>query len=308
MATIPGCRLGAEEPAPISTLPLTQLIDTHGTFPQRDTGPATNVMAMVRTFTYGGPAYGASVCEGGLVQVMTNQALFSLLGTSYGGDGLREFGLPKLRQLATIGGGPGQGWSPSAVAMTYLIAVTGAGGSSDLPMLGAIGLFAGNFAPEGWMTADGSILPISQTVELFQAIGTAFGGDGLSTFALPDLTGRTALGAGQGPAAAIALGQKVAEGPDTPVAGLGLNYIVNLSGNVPPMSGNGGFPDSSSLLGEVIAFAGPSIPGGWLPADGREMLISDYQALFQLIGTTFGGDGQTSFNLPDLRCRMVVGS
>jgi microcystin-dependent protein len=301
-----GCRLGAE-PSPISTLSLTQLIDSGGTYPQPGTGPATNVMAMVRTLTYGGPAYGASPCDGQVLQIASHQALFSLLGTSYGGDGITRFGLPDLRGLTAMGGGPNQGRTAAALGMTYMIAVAGGTGSA-FPMVGAIGLFAGIHPPAGWLIADGSVLPLSQYVPLFEAIGTTFGGNGATVVQLPDLRGRAALGAGQGPVAAVALGQQVNAGPDTPVACLGLNYIVNVSGSVPPTQGNGGFPDSASVLGEVIAFAGPAIPAGWLPADGREMLITDNQALFDLIGTSFGGDGKTSFALPDLRTNRVEGT
>ena len=301
-----GCRLGAE-PSPISTLSLTQLIDSGGTYPQPGQGPATNVMAMIRTLTYGGPAYGAAPCEGQQLAIATHQALFSLLGIAYGGDGRSTFAQPNLRGLIAMGGGPNQGRTATALGMTYMIAVDGAAGSA-FPMLGAIGLFAGVDPPAGWSIADGSLLPLAQNVALFETIGTAFGGNGMSTFALPDLRGRAPLGTGQGPVAPVSLGQQVEAGPDTPVAGLGLNYIVNVSGEVPPAEGNGGFPDSASVLGEVIAFAGANVPAGWLPADGREMAIADNRTLFELIGTSFGGDGETSFNLPDLQTNMVEGT
>jgi microcystin-dependent protein len=306
MATTPGCRLGAE-PLPISTLSLTQLIDGAGTYPQPGPGPATNVMALVRTFTYGGPAFGAPSCAGQMLQISTHQPLLSLLGISYGGDGTTRFAMPNLHARTAIGGGSGQGWSASALGMTYMIAASGLTGSA-FPMVGAVGLFAGIDKPAGWLIADGSMLPLAQNVPLFETIGSTFGGNGASTFALPDLRGRAPLGTGQGPVAAVRLGQQVSAGPDTPVAGLGLNYIVNVSGEVPPNYGNGGFPDSASVLGEVIAFAGPELPAGWLPADGREMMIADNQALFELIGTSFGGDGEVSFALPDLRANMVEGT
>jgi microcystin-dependent protein len=306
MASTPGCRLGAED-APISTLALTQLIDTGGTYPQPGQGPATNVMAMVRTLTYGGPAFGAPSCEGQLLAIPTHQALFSLLGLSYGGDGRTQFALPNLHGLIASGGGPNQGRTQWWQAMTYLIAANGAAASAAFPMPGAIGLFAAVNPPAGWLVADGSLVPLRDNVALFETIGTTFGGDGISVFALPDLRGRAALGTGQGPVAQVRLGQVVEAGPDTPVAGLGLNYLVNVSGSVPPSQGNGGFPDSASVLGEVVAFAGPSIPPGWLPADGREMTIADNQLLFDLIGTSFGGDGKISFALPDLRTNMVEG-
>ena len=59
-------------------------------------------------------------------------------------------------------------------------------------------MFAGNFAPAGWMFCDGTPLPISENETLFQLIGTTYGGDGESTFALPDLRGRLPLHQGNG--------------------------------------------------------------------------------------------------------------
>jgi microcystin-dependent protein len=68
------------------------------------------------------------------------------------------------------------------------------------PYVGEIRLFAGNFAPVGWMFCDGQTLPISENETLFQLIGTSYGGDGESTFNLPDLRGRVPIhqGANQG--------------------------------------------------------------------------------------------------------------
>ena|SRR5215213_10385480 len=61
------------------------------------------------------------------------------------------------------------------------------------PYVGEIRIFAGNFAPAGWMFCEGQLLPISENETLFQLIGTTYGGDGQSTFALPDLRGRLPL-------------------------------------------------------------------------------------------------------------------
>jgi microcystin-dependent protein len=66
------------------------------------------------------------------------------------------------------------------------------------PYVGEIRMFAGNFAPAGWMFCEGQLLPISENEVLFQLIGTTFGGDGDSTFALPDLQGRIPLHQGNG--------------------------------------------------------------------------------------------------------------
>jgi microcystin-dependent protein len=66
------------------------------------------------------------------------------------------------------------------------------------PYVGEIRIFAGNFAPAGWMFCEGRLLPISEYETLFNLIGTTYGGDGQSTFALPDLRGRLPLHQGAG--------------------------------------------------------------------------------------------------------------
>lgn len=66
------------------------------------------------------------------------------------------------------------------------------------PYLGEIRIFAGNYAPTGWMMCQGQLLPISQYSALFSLIGTNYGGDGQNTFALPDFRGRVPLGIGSG--------------------------------------------------------------------------------------------------------------
>lgn len=66
------------------------------------------------------------------------------------------------------------------------------------PYVGEIRMFAGNFAPAGWQFCEGQLLPIIEYETLFQLIGTTYGGDGQSTFALPDLRGRLPLHQGNG--------------------------------------------------------------------------------------------------------------
>lgn len=81
------------------------------------------------------------------------------------------------------------------------------------PYVGEIRMFAGNFAPAGWMFCEGQLLPISENETLFQLIGTTYGGDGQSTFNLPNLQGRTPVHMGQGP-------------------GISQNYIIGEAGGV----------------------------------------------------------------------------
>lgn len=66
-------------------------------------------------------------------------------------------------------------------------------------MLGEVKIFTGNFAPRGWMACEGQLLPIASYSALFSILGTTYGGDGITTFALPDLRGRVPMGVGTGP-------------------------------------------------------------------------------------------------------------
>lgn len=77
------------------------------------------------------------------------------------------------------------------------------------PFIGQLMLFGGNFAPRGWAKCEGQLLPIAQYSALFSILGTTYGGDGVTTFALPDLRGRVSVGSGHGPGlSAHALGAK----------------------------------------------------------------------------------------------------
>jgi len=67
------------------------------------------------------------------------------------------------------------------------------------PYLGEIRIFSGSFAPVNWALCNGQLLPIAQNAALFAVIGTFYGGDGVSTFGLPDLRGRCPVHQGQGP-------------------------------------------------------------------------------------------------------------
>lgn len=67
------------------------------------------------------------------------------------------------------------------------------------PFVGEIRMFAGNFAPRGWAFCDGQLLAVSQNDALFSLLGTIYGGDGRTTFGLPDMRGRIPIHAGDGP-------------------------------------------------------------------------------------------------------------
>ena len=112
------------------------------------------------------------------------------------------------------------------------------------PMIGEIRMFAGNFAPKGWALCDGQLLAISQNTALFSILGTTFGGDGRTVFALPDLRGRVPMHAGSGPGLTPRrIGNKggaetttVKKGEDKKVEGRPytvINYIIATQGVYP---------------------------------------------------------------------------
>lgn len=99
-------------------------------------------------------------------------------------------------------------WRRCALAAALLGAALPAAHAQVEPFVGQLMLFGGNFCPQGWAQANGQILPISQYPALFSLLGTTYGGNGQSTFGLPDLRGRTPVGDGQGPGlSVISLGQ-----------------------------------------------------------------------------------------------------
>lgn len=92
---------------------------------------------------------------------------------------------------------------------------------------------------------------------------------------------------------------------------VGLHYCICLEGTYPPRTKPGGGDDTyltgTEHIGSVSLFAGNFAPRNWAFCEGQLLEISSYDALFSIIGTTYGGDGRTNFALPDLRGRVVVG-
>jgi microcystin-dependent protein len=102
--------------------------------------------------------------------------------------------------------------------------------------IGQIILFAGNYAPEGWAFCHGQLLPILNNQALFSIIGTTYGGNGTTNFALPDLRGRVPIGMGQGPGLnPVTIGETgmlSTHGSGAKVY-IGLNYCIALQGLYP---------------------------------------------------------------------------
>ena len=142
------------------------------------------------------------------------------------------------------------------------------------PFVGEIRMFAGNFAPEGWKFCEGQILPIPDYETLFNLIGTTYGGDGQSTFRLPDLRGRIPLHSGNG----FVLGEiagvesvtlTVSQIPAHTHAALGANAAattVDPTNNVPATTSTNVMGYGSDLPASISPSAVTSV-GGSQPHD-----------------------------------------
>ena len=234
---------------------------------------------------------------------------------------------------------------------------------------GQVRMFAGDFAPVDWLLCYGQQLLITSYSLLYNEIGATFGGDGITTFALPDLRGRLVVRCGLNAGVNYALGStggvetitltadqipqhthplKASSNPATdtapggrilaqtranrlyqtgaPSANLAAATVTSTGGSQPhtnmqpfrclnfiiataafPPSGGDG---SDALIGEVRPFPFPIAYnaglGGWLPCDGQLLSIVDHPSLFAVIGTTYGGDGVTTFGVPDMRGRAAM--
>lgn len=164
--------------------------------------------------------------------------------------------------------------------------------------LATITPWAANFAPMGWMSCSGQLLSIAQYTALYSLIGTTYGGDGQTTFALPDLQGRVAIGAGQGPGLPdFELGQD---------GGTETNTITTLqmaAHNHPmvviaqiPVNGNtqdsdspeGAFP-AVTQNGDMIyndaasgVFAGPLVATGQMTPTGSNIPVNNIQPFLSM--------------------------
>jgi microcystin-dependent protein len=129
-----------------------------------------------------------------------------------------------------------------------------------------IRMFGGNFAPRGWALCQGQILSIAQNTALFSLLGTTYGGNGQTTFALPDLRGRVAVGTGQGPGLpSVNLGEMSGEPTHTLIITEmpAHNHAAQMQGNSNPgdtSSPAGATPATSTARDNLYINAAPNAP------------------------------------------------
>ncbi|MFY9803686.1 MAG: tail fiber protein [Candidatus Acidiferrales bacterium] len=172
------------------------------------------------------------------------------------------------------------------VVLAFLVVSPVAHGQATTPYLGQILMVGFNFAPNNWALCNGQILSISQNTALFSLIGTYYGGDGQTTFALPDLRGRVPVGQGQGPGLSpYVIGETGGEEQVTLT-------ISNMPAHSHPLMGTSMAGTSASPTGtiwgaqsrlDIYSSATPDTPmgggsvgtaGGGLPHDNRSPYLT----------------------------------
>jgi microcystin-dependent protein len=220
------------------------------------------------------------LCDGQLMSIAENEALYQLLGTTYGGDGQSSFALPDLQGRIPIGTGQGTGLSPYAL---------GATGGMEAVVLAEATMpshshrFAASLNQANTKLPANAVLGATDDIALY--------GDAAPTESL----------------AGASIGPSGGSQPHTNLQRyLVINYILNVAGGVPPGGASDGGPDP--FVGEIRLFAYNFAPAGWAFCRGQLMQISQNTALFSLLGSTYGGNASTTFALPDLQESVAMGA
>ncbi|MFZ0574191.1 MAG: tail fiber protein [Candidatus Cybelea sp.] len=180
---------------------------------------------------------------------------------------------------AVLAGCAGPAMAPDSLVDSSMHRVRRAA-SSDTQLLGSLLLIPYDFVPLSFEKCAGQVLPIASNPALFTLLGNRFGGDGKKTFGLPDMRGQEPI--------------------------KGLSYLIATAGIYPSRKALNtpsqyGIPP---LLGQLLLVAylpKYTPPAGWATCDGQLLKIDREAALYTLLGNKFGGDGETTFALPDLR-------
>ncbi|GAA6146121.1 phage tail protein [Thalassolituus maritimus] len=180
-----------------------------------------------------------------------------------------------------------------ATALVSGVTVSKAHAAAE-PFLGEVMWFAGNFCPRGWASADGQLMAISQNSALFSLLGTMYGGDGRTTFGLPDLRGRVAVNAGQGPGLSnYRQGQQVGQESTNEVPahahslGNGVIATLKANGSTATLENNVASPSGNMLAnGQRAAIYGPqsTAPDDTVTLHSSSVSVTGST---QLTGTTY---------------------
>lgn len=242
--------------------------------------PAQPFLGQIMLFAGNFPPAGWAFCDGQLLSIAANDALYSIIGTTYGGDGQNTFALPDLRGRVPINPGQGLGLSNRVIGQA-LGEESHTLTSNEMPQH--------THLARAKDTAATSPSPTGNTWARTAATQPSYGAP---TGAAGDTLSPTALYPAGGN-----------QPHENRQPSLSLNFCIAVEGIYPSRTG---LLDVGQFIAEIVLFAGDYAPSGWADCAGQTLAISSNQALFSLVGTTYGGNGQTNFQLPDLRSRAPM--
>ncbi|MEM7010912.1 MAG: tail fiber protein [Verrucomicrobiota bacterium] len=227
-------------------------------------------------------------CDGKLLEISKNKAMFSLLGRRFGGDGRTNFRVPDLRgaekAMRVAMGLPEEDENGGP---RFLIALVGEWPYPDDrsvlsgDTIGMIRLTPLDYDRPGWLPCDGRVLDVMKYEALTSLIKNRYGGDGKSTIRLPDLRKAEEKLAQDGEGKSL------------------LRYVICVQGTFPTKDGGGNGARGGPFDAEMRLFAPDFAPANWLACDGQKLRITGNEEFFDLIRVTYGGEGRVDFEIPD---------
>jgi len=259
-------------------------LDIDGTFSKINTKSIEPFLGEIVIFAFNFAPRGWAQCSGQLLPINQNQALFSLLGTMYGGNGQTTFALPDIRGRVPVGIGHGNGltpWSPGDKRGTESHSLT----VDEIPFH-------------------------THTIRVASSTGNEQSPQGhYLAGAASGVPSWSEMSSGYNPTAVAQTGNSQPHNNRQPFATL--NYAIALQGVYPSPGKNDEDVATKGIdpfLGEIAIFPYNFTPQAYAACNGQMLSISQNSALFSLLGTTYGGNGTTNFAVPDLQGRAVIHS
>lgn len=252
-------------------------IGTFNSKPAMAVSTAQPYMGQISLFAFGFAPRGWAECAGQTLPIQQNQALYSLIGNNFGGNGSTTFQLPNLSNISPIPNAKYyialEGFYPSHSSSQYDY-----GGEDDIT--GAISIFPYDFEPSGWVRCNGQNLEASKSGNLNALIGNTYGGTE-SIYKVPNLGN--------------SITTKYVNGSTN-----SLGYYICVNGNYPVRDSG---PNGEDLVGtiDLYAFKFDQSATQVVECDGQTSNIATNSTLFNFIHTTYGGNGASTFGIPDLR-------
>lgn len=238
----------------------------------------------IRIFAFGITPRGWLACNGVTLAVATNQALFSILGTKFGGNGSTTFRIPNMQGNVPLGAGTGAGLTGRSV---------------------------GSQVGEPWVTVNNLQMPAhAHSYQGKATVATTANTTNPAQHFVAEVSEKNLYSTAGQEDAGVSVPIAAAGGTqphNNMQPYLAMNFCIAANGVYP--SRDDGYPSQvDAFTGEIRMFAGDFAPSGWALCNGGILPIQQFSPLYALLGAVYGGDGRTTFALPDLRGRVPLGT